>query len=287
MDDSIPDQIGDARDAPAQQPNPPAQVNSGTAINKQANNEGRKYKLRRKLQGAHKWVEASCAILLVIITWRYTNFAGGQVKAMQDQLVQMQQSGTQTDQLIGLYRQQVSKLGEQISKLDQSIGATNRLEGQARRSANIAERTFVAANRPYIGIEYIGVGFAKEDGTLQIKPTKETSVLGVRVEIKNFGPVPGTSYTGDWKVWVGGRKRPGTKVPDRPFTMFPTESLSLQGAIPNPEYREIMSGAKKLIIEVETSYNGPSGHYEQCEKHQFGPDNLAFMNLGACTHDGK
>ncbi len=43
-----------------------------------------------------------------------------------------------------------------------------------------------------------------------------------------------------------------------------------------------MSRMKPLVIKITVEYDGPSGHYKECEKNQFDPDVNGFFNLGSC-----
>lgn len=165
----------------------------------------------------------------------------------------------------------------------------------AQQSADIAERnlqvardTFNAANRPYVGVNAVGVIHA---GTHEVgEPvsskiqTKETTNLNFEVETKNFGLVPGINYFHSWRMFVDGVPQPGHGIPDRPKTIFPGQSLWLKGGVGSRDYPVIMSGEKMLVIEVTVEYDGPSGHYKECNKLQYAPNVNAFMNLGPmCT----
>lgn len=154
----------------------------------------------------------------------------------------------------------------------------------------VARDTFNAANRPYVGVNEVDVAPVGKQPTgkpvMSGTKTKETNALVFRAQIKNFGPVPGTNFLARWRIFVAGVQRLGQKkVPDLPSTIFPSQSFYLKGGITGPDYPAIISGEKTLTIEVTVEYDGPSGHYKECNKNQYAPDINAFLNLGPmCTN---
>jgi hypothetical protein len=149
----------------------------------------------------------------------------------------------------------------------------------------VARDTFDAANRPYIGVNGIGVEFLQHQvtnaGQISPVPTAETTALAFRVEIKNFGPVPGTNSKLTWRVFLDGIELPQTKVPDSRQTIFPGESVFLTGNTSEVDYAAVQSGGKTLAIDVWVDYFGPSGHYTECQRSQYRPQLAGFFNLGA------
>jgi hypothetical protein len=153
-----------------------------------------------------------------------------------------------------------------------------------RNLVTIANKTFEAANRPYVGVSKIDVA------PVEIRPTvapntnqpqtTEPNMLFFHVEIKNFGPVPGTNFLVRWRILLSGINQPFDKIPELPSTIFPTQPVSLFGHAGRRDYPAIMSGEKTLAVEVTIEYEGPSGHYKECSKHQYDSRFNAFLDLG-------
>jgi hypothetical protein len=154
---------------------------------------------------------------------------------------------------------------------------------KAMLDANTISKTAAdLAYRPYIGVDQIEVRFyrGEADRTGTINPTAQTTEMGITVQIKNFGPVPGTNCVSEWHVFVGDTEIPHTKVADRPATFFPGQLLSL-GAILTPlGYKVVSRGEKPLTVSVKVSYDGPTGHTEECERAQYLPQASRFGKLG-------
>jgi len=149
----------------------------------------------------------------------------------------------------------------------------------------ISQKTFNAANRPYIGVNTFTTQYAWEsdDGNFHVTstPTTKSDRMDFIAEIKNFGPVPGTNYSGNWRVFVGDKEMVGNKkIPDQGITFFPGEMLYLRAGLRGADYQDIMRGNKRLTIDVLIEYDGPSGHYKECQKNQF--QEQRFIDLGTC-----
>jgi len=80
---------------PADDPPVPLPAIDNIAAYKERYRQRRKQRCYRYLQKAPPWIEAACAIALIVITGMYTHYAGKQVRAMQDQLDQMKRAGEQ------------------------------------------------------------------------------------------------------------------------------------------------------------------------------------------------
>ncbi len=150
----------------------------------------------------------------------------------------------------------------------------------------ISEASSDLAYRPYVGTDGISLTYAWSDakGATQVSVVRvpQAKVILFNANVKNFGPVPGTHYVGKWRVFLGGTELPANKVLDAPLTIFPSQTMHFEGRIGSPYYSSIISGETQLVIEITVEYDGPSGHYKECDKQQFAPNNNAFMNLGAC-----
>ncbi len=156
---------------------------------------------------------------------------------------------------------------------------------EAHRQAESAQ----ASNRPYVGFSGMGLSYIdkdrRPDGTLIQSqfPTKTSVSLAIQGKIKNYGPLPGLNFRGDWKVIVGGVEQKGSKIPDTASTIYPTQEIILPGTIGTNDYGPIMRGEKALIVQVNVAYDGPAGHYGECKKQQFAPDVNGFFDLGNCS----
>jgi hypothetical protein len=158
--------------------------------------------------------------------------------------------------------------------------------GYTIKLESVAQKTYDASERPYIGIKgidgwFLGVG---SDG----KPervehfTQNSTAFTYRIGIQNFGPVPGTNYVNSERVFFGDREVPVTKAPDKPTTLFPSETIFLPGIVRDKDdLQGIESKQRPLTIELSIHYDGPSGkHYTYCEKEQYDPDIAGFNDLG-------
>ena len=66
--------------------------------------------------------------------------------------------------------------------------------------------------------------------------------------------------------------------------MFPGQVIHLNGYIGVWSYPFVMNGTQALSFELTIEYDGPSGHYKECQKEVFDKDLHTFMNLGPqCT----
>lgn len=79
-------------------------------------------------------------VVIAVSNAVYTYYARKQFGVMHDQLSQMQSSGAQTDQLISLYRQQVTESEQQVSRLDASVKEAHALAVAAQTGNNNAIR---------------------------------------------------------------------------------------------------------------------------------------------------
>ena len=75
---------------PADEPQPQSQVSDGTAIYEQTHADDRKKRRYCKFAKAPIWIEAGCAVALVVITFFYTHYARRQANAAHETLVAIQ-----------------------------------------------------------------------------------------------------------------------------------------------------------------------------------------------------
>lgn len=148
----------------------------------------------------------------------------------------------------------------------------------------IAKDTFNAANRPYIGIDRIDMISSKRGDDGKFYPVNQNNpsanAFEFRIFIKNFGPVPGTNYRGEWEAFVGGVANKGKDISFNPTTIFPGQTIYMSGQGSGSYYSDVMLGTKSLVIEVKLEYDGPSGHYKECVKSQYIPELRVFGSIG-------
>jgi hypothetical protein len=157
----------------------------------------------------------------------------------------------------------------------------------ASQQANAA----LAANRPYVGFSGMSYSYVdkerKPDGTyiLTERPTNTSDSLIFQAKIKNFGPLPGLTFSDDWKITFGGKVPPNSpRIGPGIFTLYPTQEVALPGIVGPADFPDLMNGNKQLVIEITVQYDGPSGHYTDCNKEQFAPTVNGFFNVGGCTN---
>lgn len=155
------------------------------------------------------------------------------------------------------------------------------------KSNRISKRASELAYRPYIGFEGIPFSFKERDSkgveTVAQSLNAKTIAMAFRADIKNFGPVPGTQFTGRWRIFVGGDEIEGRQLRDTPSTLYPGQVVSLKAQL-TPEMCKSIFEGRHLIVEITTDYTGPTEHDNECEKEQFEPEANTFFNLGKCDH---
>jgi hypothetical protein len=151
----------------------------------------------------------------------------------------------------------------------------------------ISQKTFDTSQRPYIGASAIDTRYLSKDSKGVIKlsqePIKDPLGIDVRVEIKNFGPVPGSDFDAHWR-WFFDDKEVFDKgrLPSTPSTLYPGQPTYLTGQVLNPEFGMLSRGTSKLVVEVTVNYDGPNGHFYECSRHQYSADINGFFGLGKC-----
>ncbi len=161
----------------------------------------------------------------------------------------------------------------------------NKTYQQIRDQTAIAQKGFDIFYRPYVGLDGIKPIYISRSAPVTGRGShSKESIVGMKFEaiIKNFGSYPGSNFKCDWRVFFGGVELPGGKIPDTPRTLYPNQTVLLVGAIGEDEYPDLASGAKKLVAETTVEYDGPSGHYKECQKSQYSDVQKAFSALGDC-----
>jgi hypothetical protein len=157
---------------------------------------------------------------------------------------------------------------------------------EIRNANQISMDIFNAGNRPYLGLSNIDVVHVGTDSSGKEvsgpHPTKDTSRMDFRVNVKNFGTVPARNCKMESIVSIDGKTRPVVKIPDSPSTQFPTQSSGMPGGIGGPIYKAVMSGQSVLEIRLSLYYEWPGHHQAECDIERYDPFVDLFLNLGPC-----
>lgn len=119
----------------------------------------------------------------------------------------------------------------------------------AKKSAEAAQM----ANRPYVGVNGITFYYVEKDiqpnGTHLVtgSRTKNSIAMEFKGEVKNFGPVAGTNFKADWKIFLGGIEPKGYRIPDTPSTIYPTQEVFLPAGIWGDDYSALIQGNKSTL----------------------------------------
>jgi hypothetical protein len=143
------------------------------------------------------------------------------------------------------------------------------------------------SSRPFVGQEKFSYNFQELDpatNKMTNSPSQTSQIVGATFEvgIKNYGPLPATNFSGKWQVRVDGVVFPSTELPQENYTLQPTEVVRLRTDIGGPILRDILSGAKTLTFDVAISYDGPEGHYQECDTQRYTPAINGVITTGHC-----
>lgn len=151
----------------------------------------------------------------------------------------------------------------------------------------IAKDTFAFTDRPYIGVSGTPIQYVVQtsDGVKTSEVfTKDAIAMNFQIEMKNFGSVAGLNFKPSWKVFVGEDQAGKAVLPFTPRTLYPTQSTSILAQIGNISFQRIIGPERRpLIFTLTIDYDGPNGHYRECQQDQFDPELLSFLNVGDCT----
>ncbi len=142
-----------------------------------------KYVTKLKIAWANTTIVNKLTFLLTMViagaNTAYVFYARKQFITMSGQLTEMQSSGQQTDQLIGLYRGQVDKLNEQLGVLRSNVGETHTLAEQTKRTADIMQ----ADQRPWVGLSQQAIATTAIVNDEKVR-------FDVSFTVQNFGKSP-------------------------------------------------------------------------------------------------
>lgn len=145
---------------------PPEQshLNSSSATNRGSQRQPRKSNRCRKLRKAPIWIEAACAIALVVITGFYTHYA----------------------------HETLIELIKQYPEITKSADAAKNAADTASSALDFNQREFRQEQRPYI---WLSAGMATTDTAMAMLPLPELQKrnlpLMVNVQVFNGGKSPG------------------------------------------------------------------------------------------------
>ncbi len=135
---------------PAGSPPPEPKSLVSTSEDEEPTREARKHNRYRKFKNFPVWIEAACAVALVIITWCYTHYAsqqaGAAIKAANAAkdaadiaACALQSSNASFDETLGQMKAQSKAMHDQVGRLDES----NRIN---RESLTSVQRAFITCH---------------------------------------------------------------------------------------------------------------------------------------------
>jgi len=159
---------------------------------------------------------------------------------------------------------------------------TRNIAKSSQDQVNIAQ----TANRPYIGLNTTYTNYFEDKGGSIIRsgvPFNDTTGMQFSPEIKNFGPIPGTDFHSDWKIFLNGIEQVGEpRITDRPMMFFPGQTIRYEARVNGAQWQDIKNGNQTLTYQIMIVYDGPTGHSESCTKQRYEPQVGSFMLLGPC-----
>jgi hypothetical protein len=154
--------------------------------------------------------------------------------------------------------------------------------GYTIKQVHVAQRS----SRPFVGVDSFLVSFHWQDekGTYQTSANRvpQATRMDFSAAIKNFGPMPAMNFNTDFHMFVDGNQVPETRFEQQSETLFQSQIVHLYGGFQGSAYQEIMQGSRILAVNLQTSYDGPEGHYDECDSYRFVPETSSFSETGRC-----
>jgi hypothetical protein len=151
----------------------------------------------RELAREFRWVEWAQVIIngaLAVIGIMALCIYHGQLTTMQGQLTEMHGSGTQTDQLIALYRQQLAELQKQVGDTHEltvqaknQADSTKAIANSSLAQAKIGRDALYAQQRPWVGLDFSNGGLNISGMNID---DKMQAGINYAASMKNFGSYP-------------------------------------------------------------------------------------------------
>lgn len=174
MSDFPTDPAGTSANTEASEPLPPRQTIISSSEDKRRNREASERNRRRKFRHAPVWIEAACAVALVVITGLYTHYAANQAEFAHDTLNQIIQ---------------------QSSDIKTSSSAATSAAQAAVIANQQSQSHFIADERPYVWVTNSGQESPKYffPPTFLLPPNFDKSKAGQihwTVKYTNYGKSP-------------------------------------------------------------------------------------------------
>jgi hypothetical protein len=159
---------------------------------------------------------------------------------------------------------------------------------ETRQLVRTGQDTYDAIDRPYIGVDGVSVTLFKPNprgGITKIIDPGEDKLairMDISIAVKNYGSVPALNASSFMDVRLDGVAIPvDTSLrSDQGTEFFPGGVHSLPGIITGETYLDIASGKSILQLNVKFTYKYGGKTYSYCERHQYSPGALLFVNLG-------
>jgi hypothetical protein len=158
-------------------------------------------------------------------------------------------------------------------------GLTGYQACQTHSLVSTAQNTYDAANRAYIG---------PNGGTITTilnETDKRPIGMEFKTQVKNFGTAPGEDFLFRWEPRIDGEAITLPSFGSKPYTLFPTETADLDGRVTGPPYLDLASGHKVLQMNIRISYRSNGKVYTYCERQQYDPIHVNFLDLGPRCDD--
>jgi len=175
MDELPANQHANNAAAPQQEPHPHHIVLTDSPVNEEEERERRKTERKRKIRKAPPWIEAACAILLVVITGAYTYYASTQADVMKGQLNQM---------AIATRRSRIDNLAAISAQKEIAQNALTKSQDNFIKSQTSAADQMRLDERAWV----TEVGISGEPQVDQ--------PFAILVELKNTGKTPARNFKG-------------------------------------------------------------------------------------------
>jgi hypothetical protein len=244
---------------------PPPQVNGGPAEHKQTNGSTGTHKRRRNLHRAPVWIEAACAILLVLITGFYTFYAARQAnaskksaKAALDAAIAAKQAANAASAnaeiaywaLLGSEETSAYTLGQ----MAEQTAIQKKAADSAAKSVSASREALRLDQRAWVGIRDFNCDSCSETTDSQM------SLNSIIVTAINTGKTPALRMHGDNAfMWI--KESDPVPDPDRYFVEEAIRVRKLMDKYPADYAKSVESGRPKELEPVSTVL-APNAYYK-------------------------
>jgi hypothetical protein len=139
-------------------------------------------------------------------------------------------------------------------------------------------------NRPYIGPIGNEVTFFRcgVQGCAA-SPPETANILRYRQILKNTGNIPAEKATAQQHVYVGDEEIIPFDGNDHPTRIMPGTVFEYPGEIGMLYYPDVVSGKKKLYIEMTVSYEWSGGSEKRCYENRYSRELQRLQEFGECA----